>query len=97
MLVASSAPLDQYCAADPQSVVGAPVEHARIDPDNTEIVGRAGYDFVIIDMEHSPLGIIEATEHIRAADATGIAPNDLMDTPPIIFDAMCEILNRRTQ
>lgn len=44
------------------------------DPDTTEIVGRAGYDFVIIDLEHSPLGIVEATEHIRAADATGIAP-----------------------
>jgi DEAD/DEAH box helicase domain-containing protein len=38
VLVASSAPLDQYCATDPQSIVGAPVEHARIDPDNVEIL-----------------------------------------------------------
>ena len=39
----------------------------------------------------------KGTATVRAAVATGIAPNDLMDTPPIIFDAMCEILNRRTQ
>ncbi|HEX5659013.1 MAG TPA: DEAD/DEAH box helicase [Polyangiales bacterium] len=38
VLVASSAPLDQYCATDPSSIVGAPVEHARIDPDNVEIL-----------------------------------------------------------
>lgn len=38
VLVASSAPLDQYCATDPEAIVGAPVEHARIDPDNVEIL-----------------------------------------------------------
>ena len=38
VLVASSAPLDQYCATDPAAIVGAPVEHARIDPDNVEIL-----------------------------------------------------------
>jgi DEAD/DEAH box helicase domain-containing protein len=38
VLVASSAPLDQYCATDPSAIIGAPVEHARIDPDNVEIL-----------------------------------------------------------
>ena len=38
VLVASSAPLDQYCANDPAAIIGAPVEHARIDPDNVEIL-----------------------------------------------------------
>jgi DEAD/DEAH box helicase domain-containing protein len=38
LLVTSSAPLDQYCARDPEALVGAPVEHARIDPDNVEIL-----------------------------------------------------------
>ena len=38
VLVASSAPLDQYCATDPAAIIGAPVEHARIDPDNVEIL-----------------------------------------------------------
>ncbi|HEX8537671.1 MAG TPA: Zn-binding domain-containing protein, partial [Cystobacter sp.] len=38
LLVTSSAPLDQYLAGDPRSLTGAPVEHARIDPDNVEIL-----------------------------------------------------------
>ena len=38
VLVASSAPLDQYFAKDPAGLVGAAVEHARIDPDNVEIL-----------------------------------------------------------
>jgi DEAD/DEAH box helicase domain-containing protein len=37
LLVTSSAPLDQYFAADPKLLIGAPVEQARIDPDNIEI------------------------------------------------------------
>ncbi|WP_228559751.1 MULTISPECIES: DEAD/DEAH box helicase [Myxococcus] len=38
LLVTSSAPLDQYLAGDPRFLVGSPVEHARIDPDNVEIL-----------------------------------------------------------
>ncbi len=38
LLVTSSAPLDQFFAADPEALIGAPVEHARIDPDNIEIL-----------------------------------------------------------
>jgi DEAD/DEAH box helicase domain-containing protein len=38
VLVASSAPLDQYLAREPQFLLGSPVEQARIDPDNVEIV-----------------------------------------------------------
>jgi DEAD/DEAH box helicase domain-containing protein len=38
LMVASSAPLDQYVAADPQHILRAPVEQARIDPDNVEIL-----------------------------------------------------------
>ncbi len=38
VLVASSAPLDQYLARAPDSLVGAPVESARVDPDNVEIL-----------------------------------------------------------
>ena len=37
LMVSSSAPLDQYLAKHPGSVVEAPVEQARIDPNNTEI------------------------------------------------------------
>jgi len=38
LLVTSSAPLDQYMARDPEYLVSAPVERARIDPDNVEIL-----------------------------------------------------------
>jgi DEAD/DEAH box helicase domain-containing protein len=38
VLVASSAPLDQYLAREPDFLLGAPVEQARIDPDNVEVL-----------------------------------------------------------
>ncbi|MBI5509278.1 MAG: DEAD/DEAH box helicase [Deltaproteobacteria bacterium] len=38
LLVASSAPLDQYFATLPATLVGAAIEQARIDPDNVEIL-----------------------------------------------------------
>src|SRR5678816_2601804 len=38
LLVTSSAPLDQYVARDARRLLGAPVEHARIDPDNVEVL-----------------------------------------------------------
>jgi DEAD/DEAH box helicase domain-containing protein len=38
MLIASSAPLDQYVAREQGYLLGAAVEQARIDPDNAEIL-----------------------------------------------------------
>ncbi|MCL2723399.1 MAG: DEAD/DEAH box helicase [Polyangiaceae bacterium] len=38
VLVTSSAPLDQYLAREPDYLLGAPVEEARMDPDNPEIL-----------------------------------------------------------
>jgi len=38
LLVASSMPLDQYIAQDAHYVLGTPIEHARIDPDNVEVL-----------------------------------------------------------
>jgi DEAD/DEAH box helicase domain-containing protein len=38
VLVTSSAPLDQFLAREPAYLLGAPVEEARIDPDNPEIL-----------------------------------------------------------
>lgn len=38
VMVASSAPLDQYLAGAPRAMIEAPVEQARIDPDNVEIL-----------------------------------------------------------
>lgn len=41
------------------------------DPANTEIVGSVGYDFVLIDTEHAPLGIGDVLAHVRAAHGVG--------------------------
>jgi DEAD/DEAH box helicase domain-containing protein len=38
VLVTSSAPVDQYFARDTEVLLGAPIEEARIDPNNVEIV-----------------------------------------------------------
>jgi DEAD/DEAH box helicase domain-containing protein len=38
VLVTSSAPVDQYFARDTETLLGAPIEEARIDPGNIEIV-----------------------------------------------------------
>jgi len=38
VLVTSSAPVDQYLAREPAFLLGAPVEEARIDPDNVEVL-----------------------------------------------------------
>lgn len=43
------------------------------DPAVTEIVGGAGFDFVIVDREHTALGWGEIQNHARAARAAGIA------------------------
>lgn len=38
LLVASSAPVDQYVASTAKALLSAPVEQARIDPDNVEVL-----------------------------------------------------------
>jgi len=44
------------------------------DPAVMEIMGKAGLDFAIIDMEHGPITIETAQNSIRAAELTGISP-----------------------
>ena len=39
-----------------------------------EVMARAGVDFVVIDMEQSPLDLDRLAHMIRAADAAGISP-----------------------
>lgn len=44
------------------------------NPMIVELAAAAGVDFVIIDMEHSPIDLDRCAHLIRAADAAGIAP-----------------------
>ena len=39
-----------------------------------EALGNTGIDYIIIDMEHSPTGIDEASKYITAAEAAGLEP-----------------------
>lgn len=45
-----------------------------IDPTIVEIMGKAGFDFAIIDMEHGPISVETAQNSIRAAELTDISP-----------------------
>ena len=53
--------------AEKPYVLGAFV--ASCNPTNVEILGMNGLDFVILDMEHSPLGLETMVDMIRAAEA----------------------------
>lgn len=44
------------------------------DPTVTEVLCSAGYDFVWIDTEHTPLGRMEVSAHILAARSNCVAP-----------------------
>jgi 4-hydroxy-2-oxoheptanedioate aldolase len=44
------------------------------EPAIVEMLGLAGYDFTIIDMEHSSIGLADAVNLARAAQATGLTP-----------------------
>jgi 2-keto-3-deoxy-L-rhamnonate aldolase RhmA len=60
------------------------------DPAVVEIMGWAGYDFAIVDLEHASLGVAEAVGHIRAGAAAGLAvlvrvpEGDTAAIPPLL-------------
>ena len=47
---------------------------SSLDPTSTEIVGDAGFDYVVLDNEHGRMGRIEVENHVRAAEAKNIIP-----------------------
>lgn len=42
--------------------------------ETVEIAALAGFDFIVIDMEHAPIGVREASEMIAIARHVGVAP-----------------------
>lgn len=44
------------------------------DPAFVEVAGYAGFDFVVLDTEHGPVGIETMQNHIRAAVVSGVVP-----------------------
>ncbi|ABR46732.1 2-dehydro-3-deoxyglucarate aldolase [Alkaliphilus metalliredigens QYMF] len=43
-------------------------------PAIVEIMGKAGFDYVIIDCEHGPTNMLQAEDMVRAAKLVGISP-----------------------
>lgn len=67
VLVACSAPLDQFLAREPEYLLGASVEEARIDPDNVEVL-----------VQHLKCAAFELP--FKRGDAFGsLAPDDTSD------------------
>jgi 4-hydroxy-2-oxoheptanedioate aldolase len=61
------------------------------NPMIVELAAAAGVDFVIIDMEHSPLDLDRCAHVIRAADAASIAP--LVRVPDVDAGLIMKILD----
>jgi len=43
-------------------------------PSIAELMVRAGFDWVVVDLEHSPIGLESAAEIIRTIDLAGVSP-----------------------
>jgi 4-hydroxy-2-oxoheptanedioate aldolase len=44
------------------------------EPGIVEIIGAAGYDFVVIDLEHTPINVGRMRDLLSAADGAGLTP-----------------------
>lgn len=55
----------------PSGMLGTWVKLATFE--TVQILGEAGFDFVVIDMEHSPLSLARAAELVLAAQSVGLA------------------------
>ena len=60
------------------------------DPAFIEIIGHAGFDFVVLDLEHGPNTVLSLPNLIRAAEVTGLFPIVRVkeDTPSIISEVL---------
>ena len=65
ILCLSSAPLDQFIAADASFLTGRPPEHARVDPDNPEVV-----------LPHLRCAAFELAFHFGSEATAGVATTD---------------------
>jgi len=56
-----------------------------------ELAGSCGFDFVVIDQEHGPVGIESAEEMVRACELTGCTP--LVRVPYLQSHAILQVLD----
>ncbi len=60
------------------------------DPSVAELLGHAGFDYLILDMEHGPLDTVTAENLMRAADASDTVPvvRVTQNNPSLILRAL---------
>jgi 4-hydroxy-2-oxoheptanedioate aldolase len=59
-----------------------------VDPAVSELLGRAGVDFVLIDGEHAAMGRSELEHHVRGARAGGTIPfYRVLENSPVLIQA----------
>jgi 4-hydroxy-2-oxoheptanedioate aldolase len=60
------------------------------DPAFIEIIGHAGFDFVVLDLEHGPNTVLSLQNLIRAAEVTGLVPIVRVkeDAPSLISEVL---------
>ena len=83
-------PLDFPAARDPATVRTGIILFSG-NPLILEISAAAGCDYVIVDMEHSPLDLAQCGHLIRAADAAGIA--SVVRVPDVDSALIKKVLN----
>lgn len=65
---------------------------SSIDPAVTQIMGRAGFDYVVIDNEHGRNDRKDVENHVRAAAAGGTMPFvRLLENNPILIQSMLDV------
>ncbi len=71
-----------------KNVIGTFV--ATPDPSIVELLGYAGFDYLIMDMEHGPLDTVLMENMLRAADASGTVPTVRVtqNNPSLILRAL---------
>lgn len=58
------------------------------DPATTEIMAEVGFDFIVIDGEHGPMGRVQVEDHVRAAKAGGTIPlARVLENSPTLIQA----------
>jgi 4-hydroxy-2-oxoheptanedioate aldolase len=65
---------------------------SSIDPAVTDILGGAGFDFVVIDGEHGRNDRNHVENHVRAAGASGVAPFvRVLENSPALIQSMLDV------
>ena len=76
--------------ADGGLAVGTMVQDVR-SPFVMQVLATAGLDFVVIDMEHGPLGLETASTLIQMGRLTGVVP--IVRVPDPWYHLMCPLLD----